>query len=44
MIEFNYEFKENIKGILERLEKKIPFNKIDIENLDLETKIAQNSR
>lgn len=44
MLEYNYEFKENIKGILERLEKKIPFKKIDIEHLDLETKIAQNAR
>ena len=29
-----------MKGVLERLEKKIPFAKIDIEHLDLETKVA----
>ena len=40
MLEFNYEFKENVKGVIERLQKKIPFEKIDIEHLDLESKIA----
>jgi TFIIF-interacting CTD phosphatase-like protein len=44
MQEYNYEFKENVRGVLERLEKKIPFAKIDIEHLDLESKVAQNAR
>ena len=44
MQEFNYEFKEKVKGVIERLEKSIPFSKIDIEHLDLESKIAQNSK
>ena len=30
--------------MLERLEKKVPFKKIDIEHLDLERKIAQNAK
>ena len=36
LVDANFAFKENAKAMLEKLEKKIPFQKIDIEHMQLD--------
>ena len=36
LVDANFAFKEDAKALLEKLEKKIPFQKIDIEHMQLD--------